>query len=56
MTTPKQPRNQQGAEPMANDRSQSDDAKFSVVETRRLQQAAQAKINAKRTPGIGVAP
>jgi hypothetical protein len=36
--------------------TRSDDAKASVAAIAALQVAAQAKINAKRTPGIGVAP
>jgi hypothetical protein len=58
MTTPqRQERNQQAVEEMAPDRSQSDDAKMSVSETRRLQAEAQARIDKTRNPNdIGVAP
>jgi len=41
---------------MVDAERESDDQKFSRTETARLQAAAQAKINAKRNPGIGAAP
>jgi hypothetical protein len=41
---------------MSDAERESDDLKFSRAETARLQAEAQARINAKRTPGIGSAP
>jgi hypothetical protein len=52
----RQLRNQSPAAEMADEDRESDAQKFSRAETARLQAAAQAKINAKRNPGVGVAP
>jgi hypothetical protein len=54
--TDRQARNQAGGEPAPLDRSQSDDSKFQVSETARLQAEAQQRINAGRHDTIGSAP
>jgi hypothetical protein len=52
----RQLRNQGPQAEMADEDRESDDLKFSRAETARLQREAQDRINAKRNPGIGVAP
>ncbi len=48
--------NQGRAPEMGDSERESDDRRFQRAETARLQAAAQQAINAKRHPGIGLAP